>query len=364
MLSFFKKHKYIYWILITIIAIFIGLIIISCGNKLLENQENVTVFATPQLPTANGNFNLAEVNNDNLQTLLKKMSGYLPVDIDGTSTLLTERYSPSAKANYRKFWLQYFKNLGIPINELPYTTSFHRGETQGHNMEAVLEGSSPDSIVIVVHYDSIGTKGQETKNPGVDDNMTGMAIMLETARILASKKEFLHYTVRFVATDYEEEDNPNLEGARKYAAYIKNKSETDHFKIIAAIGPDQTGWNCFAEAACQDDSTSETFDIFSCSDDGENFNANGFGEMFTQFVSEFSTLQVEQSCTIDDSDVYAMWEIGIPSLIYVEHNPHLNPNYDENGTDALDKVDLTYHASIAQVSSAFIARLAGIDVTK
>ncbi len=327
-------------------GIFFLFLISACGDSLLDKK--IRVFPPPQVPSANGSLNLTDVDQNNLRSLLN----------------VSERYSPSGKENYRNFWLSYFKNLGIPTQVLPYTTAFKIGETQGHNMEAVLTGSSPDSIVIIVHYDSMGEPGKETENPAVDDNMTGMAIMLETARLLASQKEYLHYTIRFVATDYEEEGNPDLEGARQYAQYIQALSKALNFKIVAAIGPDQTGWNCFKNAECGDASQGRTFDFFACSEDDEKYDANSFGDMFSTFVSEYSNLQTERSCTIDDSDAYAMWEIGVPSLIFAEHNPEMNPYFDQEGSDTLDKIDFNYFSQIAQISSAFIARLAGVNIKK
>jgi Zn-dependent M28 family amino/carboxypeptidase len=71
----------------------------------------------------------------------------------------------------------------------------------GDNIEAVLRGPSADSIIIIVHYDSISPIGRETSNPGADDDMSGMSIQLETARLLVAHRAELTRTVRFVVSD-------------------------------------------------------------------------------------------------------------------------------------------------------------------
>lgn len=114
---------------------------------------------------------------------------------------IKERYSPKGKAIFRQYWTAYFQTLGLKVTEQSYKTKYNNGESEGHNLEAILPGQSADSIVVVVHYDSMGSRGRETQNPGVDDDMTGMAMMLETSRILVPLQHQMKYTLRFVATD-------------------------------------------------------------------------------------------------------------------------------------------------------------------
>src|SRR5205823_2864759 len=99
----------------------------------------------------------------------------------------------------------------------------------GTDLEAVLPGASPDSVVVIVHYDSIGPPGSEIGNPGADDDMTGMAIEMETARIFVAHRQELAYTVRFVAADQEELGG--LAGARYYAQYVKTAAASGNFHL-------------------------------------------------------------------------------------------------------------------------------------
>lgn len=77
------------------------------------------------------------------------------------------------------------------------------------NVIAVLEGAGPladETLVIGAHYDHLGFgRGSEkTLYNGADDNASGVAVMLEVARRLASRPEKLRRRVVFIAFAAEE----------------------------------------------------------------------------------------------------------------------------------------------------------------
>jgi Zn-dependent M28 family amino/carboxypeptidase len=307
-----------------------SLLLLSLTSSALADDVYKTVFNT--------------VDQSRLQQLLKDTTGYNPVTVKGETFSITERYSPASKANFRKYWINYFQSLGMTATEQSFATSHRQGETNGHNVEAVLPGKSADSIVIIVHYDSIGPSGPD--NPGVDDDMTGMTMLMETARILSQYKNQLQHTVRFVAADYEEEGG--LEGARNYAKYISALASKNGFKIVSAIDDEQSGWN---------EGESDTFDVFSC---GGATDSTAMGDLLVDTASKYSQMKTTRACMGENSDHYAMWEIGVPSVVFSEHDPFNNPHFDQEGGDTYDKIDQDYFLRIAQVGVTFAARVAGL----
>jgi Zn-dependent M28 family amino/carboxypeptidase len=287
----------------------------------------------------------ASVDRTRLEALLKDMSGVNPVAVGGETFSITDRYAPASKANYRKYWINYFKSLGMTAVELPYSNSHDNGEAQGHDVEAVLPGASPDSVVIIVHYDSIGPNGAD--NPAADDDMSGMATLMETARVLAAHKDKLQHTVRFVAADYEEWGG--LEGARAYAKYVQALSQKEKFKVVAAIDDEQNGWN---------EGSDGVFDVFSC---GGATDSTALGDELVETAALYSGMTTTRGCMGDNSDHYAMWEIGVPAVVFSEHDPFNNPHFDQEGGDTYDKIDQNYHFRIAQVGVTFAARVVGIS---
>lgn len=293
-----------------------------------------------------------EVDPAHLNQLIREMSGDLPVTVNGVTYSITERFSDEGRKKFRDYWTQSMTDLGLSVQELDFTAAARPGQ----NLEAVLPGPSADSYVIIVHYDSIGPFGHETANPGADDDMSGMAIQLETARILVAHKDQLGVTVRFVASD--EEELGGLAGARAYASYIKDLSTMQGFQLVGAIDDEQTGWNCKADNACAKTGTL-AFEIFACGPGG-TFNFNAYGNQFSTVVHEYSPLRVARACMGENSDHYAMWEIGVPTIVFSENDPFDNPHFDQEGDDTISHIDFDYHALIARAAITFQAGQAGI----
>ena len=67
------------------------------------------------------------------------------------------------------------------------------------------------------------------------------------------------------------------------------------------------------------------------------------------------------NCLGANSDHFAMWEIGVPAVVYSEHNPFANPHFDQEGGDEFAKIDTDYLTSIAQPAITFQAALAGVQ---
>lgn len=91
--------------------------------------------------------------------------------------------------------------------------------TVGRNVGAWLPGSDPDLagefIIVSAHYDHLGMRGGRI-HPGADDNASGVAMMLEVVRKLATADQPPRRSVAFVGFDLEEN---MLWGSRWFAAH-------------------------------------------------------------------------------------------------------------------------------------------------
>lgn len=117
------------------------------------------------------------------------------------------------------FYVQQYIRLQLEQWSPVYTHEFEvRGKTH-HNLIAELPGRTPAAaskppILIGAHYDAVpGT-------PGADDNATGVAALLELARLLCL--EPAAFPVRLVAFDMEEY---GLLGSRQYATELKQQNQ-------------------------------------------------------------------------------------------------------------------------------------------
>ncbi|XP_066298536.1 uncharacterized protein YfbL-like [Branchiostoma lanceolatum] len=112
--------------------------------------------------------------------------------------------NPSGKAAARTHIIETFKHYGLEVTVQNFTApTGNPNGNAGTNIIGVkrgkLSGTADDKIVAVgAHYDTVAT------SPGVDDDGSGMAAMLEIARVMTSYEQ-QNFTVIFVAFDHEED---------------------------------------------------------------------------------------------------------------------------------------------------------------
>ena len=103
----------------------------------------------------------------------------------------------------------------------------------GRNVGALLPGSDPELkselIILSAHYDHLGTRGGEIY-PGADDNASGVAMMLEVSRRLASQPVRPRRSIAFVGFDLEER---MLWGSRWFVAHAPWELEQIKFFMTA-----------------------------------------------------------------------------------------------------------------------------------
>lgn len=126
-------------------------------------------------------------------------------------------WRPEALAAAEAYIHKTLEDAGYAVNIQSFTS---RGLTV-NNLEAVLpgHGAADEIIVIGAHYDSVAG------SPGANDNASGVAALLELARLLAGTT--LPRTVRFVA--FANEEAPffygDEMGSNRYAARARAQGE-------------------------------------------------------------------------------------------------------------------------------------------
>ncbi|MBI2504736.1 MAG: M20/M25/M40 family metallo-hydrolase [Candidatus Latescibacteria bacterium] len=116
------------------------------------------------------------------------------------------------------------------------------GDSTMYNVVGNLYGTDPDAgyYVVCAHYDAIGLRSRggwdwrTDPAPGADDNATGMALVLECARVLA--EQHFPWSIRFVAFSGEE---LGLWGSRAYATQAVERGE----RILGVLNFDMIGFN-------------------------------------------------------------------------------------------------------------------------
>lgn len=261
-----------------------------------------------------------QVSRDNLKALIKTLQDF------GTRRTGTAGCDAAAAFIHNYF---HMNGVGAEVQEYP----------TGGDAETVvgeLRGSAfPDDIVIVcAHFDSTSTE-PETLAPGADDNASGVAAVMEAARILARYPT--DYTVRFLAFSGEEQ---GLYGSEAYARAAKAANE----RIVGVVNMDMIAYA---------DAMPEDLEIF------VNRASSWMGDRLFQDAAEYADLTVRTR--IDPSMVYSdhasFWDRGFPALLAIEDVPIQNPYYHKTG-DTLDTLDLDFCAQAAKTALATVAVLA------
>jgi Zn-dependent M28 family amino/carboxypeptidase len=86
---------------------------------------------------------------------------------------------------------------------VPFDINAKNYPSQGVNIIGFLKGESDSAVVVTAHYDHLGVKNNEVYY-GADDNASGVAVLMEAARLFGAKKERPKYTMIFAALDAEE----------------------------------------------------------------------------------------------------------------------------------------------------------------
>lgn len=123
-----------------------------------------------------------------------------------------------------------FTAAGFEVKEHEYDIDNHTVK----NLEVEIKGSThPDEIIVVgAHYDTY------LGSPGADDNATGIAAVLETAKLFRTRRPAR--TIRFVV--YTQEERPNGKrgtmGSQVYSRACRQRNEN----IICAFALESMGY--------------------------------------------------------------------------------------------------------------------------
>ncbi|MGH7859668.1 MAG: M20/M25/M40 family metallo-hydrolase, partial [Candidatus Binatia bacterium] len=139
-------------------------------------------------------------------------------------------WRPDALEAAEMYIVSVLEELGYAVRRRPYTV---RG-TEGANLEVEVTGTArPEEIVVVgAHYDTV------PGSPGADDNASGVAALLEIARLLRGMK--LERTLRLVGFVNEEAPFFTTEemGSRRYAAEAAAAGEN----VVAMFSLESLGY--------------------------------------------------------------------------------------------------------------------------
>ena len=282
--------------------------------------------------------------NEPIEGALRRHVAALSVDIGprtaGPSLARAHRY-------VREAW----EEAGLRVTEQPY--DYHGRRVA--NLIAETDGVGAAYYVVGAHYDTVpGT-------PGADDNASGVAVLLELGRRLASRPPPV--PLRLVAFTLEEPPAfaTSLQGSR---VFVRRIAEEGH-RILGAVVLEMVGFTAPRQA----------YPLFlrwaGYPDRGNyvgivgNWRSRRFGRAVLAGFRGNPRLPVESlfvplnGWVLPDtrlSDHASFWDRGWPALMVTDTAYFRNPNY-HGPTDRLETLDFAFMAELVESLEAALAGL-------
>ena len=257
------------------------------------------------------------------------MTGEDSVQIDSIKTLIKNRARYTSNDLAADYIKQRLKKYNLQVFDQQYSWD-------GRNIIGAQKGKrySEKIYIICAHYDAVDYYC-------ADDNASGVATVLEAARIL-SKYQF-EYSLVYAFWDQEETGGHGS----KHFAFMASESEVD---ILGVINVDMIGW---------DGNHDGLFDIHS----NDVANSDSLAEMLVKMnlIYNLPLDPIVYHNSRLSSDQRSFWDNGYPAVMIIEayYGRDFNPYYHSE-RDRIDKFDLNYFYSLSILSIAAISNLARV----
>ncbi|OGF46247.1 MAG: hypothetical protein A2231_09670 [Candidatus Firestonebacteria bacterium RIFOXYA2_FULL_40_8] len=266
---------------------------------------------------------------------------------------LSDEIPGKSKSSYfrLKTSAEYIKAEFKKAGYVPESQKYDISSMHFENVFVTKKGSTNRLLIIGAHYDTYF-------NPGADDNLSGVAVMLETAKLAV--KMNTNDTIIFVA--FANEEPPNFKtdtmGSYVFAKALKErKSEVAGAVILESVG------------YYSDKPVSQTYPPlfgFFYPNKGNfialvsNFSSRKLaGTLESSFKD--SPLPLKKAITfdfvpgVDFSDNWGFWKEGYPAVLLTDTAFFRNPNY-HTSKDVYDTLDYGKMADIVKALKTFLEK--------
>lgn len=262
------------------------------------------------------------------------------------------RHSKSRFINQVAEWLKKeFESTGHT------DVSFHNYTKSNYQLKNVIcnkQGKTDKVVIICAHYDSRmkNLEDAESSAPGADDNASGVAVVLETARVLLQAD--LHCTIQFVLFSGEEQ---KLWGSEEYARYIKD----NNIEIHRVINLDMVGYSPLGQQIINIER-----EIGNTGTPCNKVSSNGKdSEAFAHSMEEIACIYTNLTTIkgpIYDSDYCPFENRGYVVTGLYDEGQCNNPHY-HSSNDLPSDLDMGYITSVTKLIVATILKEARIETS-
>ena len=305
------------------------------GNIFLNQSEETTAINSIQIESTapQEESKIAKIQIKNPQVSSERLFA----DVEKLSF---QRFTASERRRTRNYIINKLKKLGWK----PYAEQFQRGvnvfaEKPGSNSEA-------GAILLAAHYDTV------LKSPGADDNASGVAVLLEIARLFNYQE-----TPRTLQLAFFDKEEAGLLGSR---AFVNNTARLKNLRGVIVM--DMVGYACYTPG-CQ--KTPPGFPITPTSDKGDFLAVVGDTEHLP-LINTFQKVNVKDNSKLPSvftlpvplkgvltpdvlrSDHAPFWLQGIGALL-VTDTANLRSSYYHQPSDTPENIERDFFTGAAQL---------------
>jgi hypothetical protein len=292
---------------------------------------NIQIILFPQSPVVQQI--LDSVNLDSLSYFVGELSGEIPTIVDGTLQTISSRHKDHLGNHLAETYLkQKMQSYGLPTTIqscLPYSTT-------AKNVLATQVGTQfPNKkYIICAHYDDFTF---DIIAPGADDNASGTAAVIESARIFSQHS--FPFTTVYALWDEEEQ---GIIGSSYYATQATNVGDS----ILGVINMDMIAYDSNDDGICNVHNR----------DVGSSTQLyNKMLEVNTQYEINLNMVSYDPGYTF--SDHASFWEKGFGAILLIEDENDFNKYY-HSVNDLLQYFNKSYFVKSVKLALATLASLA------
>lgn len=245
-----------------------------------------------------------EINENNIRTDVQKLSEYK-----------TRAAGTTGNKQAVKDLKERFVQMNYSVEEICY-------EKNSCSIIAEKKGSlSPEKVIMTMaHVDSVGKD-----YAGADDNGSGVAVLLEMARVTKDYKN--KKTIRFFISNGEER---GLLGATHYARFLENNNKISELDLV--INMDMVGYNSNGVVELE-----------------TNPNQKELAEWFSALAGKYTDLKTKITLGAWGSDHVPFLKRGAPAILTIENWDTKTPCYHLD-CDTPDTLNYDYATSIGKLN--------------
>lgn len=252
------------------------------------------------------------------------------------------------------------------LDELGYQVAEHLFVEDGRPYRNVIAsrpglGTKPQRIALVAHYDTVADSA------GADDNASGVAALLEAARILAPLR--FEETVDFIAVSLEEnrdegEHDSGTRGSKALAAHARANA----WPVAAVVVLESVAYA--GETVVQGAPPGVPVAVPTTGDFIAVIGNERSRQLVEGFCGTVGRLALELPCVplvvpgngelLPDSrrsDHAPFWDEGYAAIMLTDTTNFRNPNY-HRPSDTLDTLNLEFAAGVCRAAAELVATLA------